>query len=49
MVLGGIGGGIIGRRINRKIDNATVDALFLVLMGVILLISLYNAYRVINV
>ncbi len=45
MVLGGIIGGIIGRRINKTIDSKTVDKLFVVLMGIIILISIYNAVR----
>ena len=45
MVAGGIGGGIAGRAINKHIDSRAVDKLFLVLMGVIILISFYNTWR----
>lgn len=45
MVLGGIGGGIAGRRINKKIDGAAVEKLFICLMAVIIAISLWNTYR----
>lgn len=45
MVSGGIGGGIVGRKINCKIDNKMVDKLFLCLMSIIILISLYNTWK----
>lgn len=45
MVAGGIGGGMAGRKINKKMDNAAVDRLFLCLMAVIILISCYNAVK----
>ena len=45
MVAGGIGGGIAGRKINKKIDTAAVDKLFIGLMAVIIVISLWNTYR----
>lgn len=45
MVLGGIGGGIVGRMLNRKMDNRAVDKLFIALMSVIILICALNAYR----
>ena len=45
MVAGGIGGGMAGRKINKKMDNAAVDKLFLCLMAVIILISCYNAVK----
>lgn len=45
MVLGGIGGGIAGRKINKKIDGAAVEKLFILLMAVIIAISLWNTYR----
>lgn len=45
MVIGGIGGGMLGRTINKKIDNTVVDRLFMVLMIVIISISLYNIWR----
>ncbi|MCF0135664.1 MAG: sulfite exporter TauE/SafE family protein [Lachnospiraceae bacterium] len=45
MVIGGIGGGVLGRKINKKIPGSTVDKLFMGLMGVIILICVYNAIR----
>ena len=45
MVAGGIGGGAMGRSLNRKMDNRAVDRLFLCLMAVIILISLYNTWK----
>ena len=43
MIAGGIGGGIMGRSLNKKLNNAAVDRLFLGLMAIIIGISLYNA------
>lgn len=48
MVCGGVGGGILGRLVNQKIDNKTVDALFLGLLFVIILICIYNAVKFIG-
>lgn len=48
MVCGGVGGGIAGRKINQKIDNETVDKLFVYLMVLIVFISLYNAVKYAN-
>ena len=45
MVSGGIGGGIIGRALNRKIDDQAVERLFIALMAVIIAISLFNTWR----
>ena len=45
MVAGGIGGGIVGRRLNKKMDNRAVDKLFIGLMVLIVLICVYNAIR----
>lgn len=45
MVAGGIGGGVVGRMFNKKMDNRAVDKLFMVLMAVIILISIYNAFQ----
>lgn len=44
MVAGGIGGGIVGRTFNKKLDNHAVDRLFIGLMAVIIGISLYNVH-----
>ena len=45
MIAGGIGGGMVGRKLNRRLDNAAVDRLFMGLMAVIILISVFNAVR----
>lgn len=45
MAAGGIGGGIIGRALNRKMDERAVDRLFICLMAVIIGISVMNAWR----
>ena len=45
MVAGGIGGGMVGRKLNKKLDNAAVDKLFMGLMAVIICISVYNTVR----
>ncbi len=43
MIAGGIGGGIIGRRINKEMEASKIDRLFIGLMILIMLICLYNA------
>ena len=45
MVAGGIGGGIVGRKLNKKMDNRAVDKLFIGLMVLIVGICVYNAIR----
>lgn len=45
MVLGGIGGGVYGRELNRKLKETTVEKLFIGLMVVIMLINVYNIYK----
>lgn len=45
MVCGGIGGGMAGRAVNKKISGTAVDKLFMVLMVVIIFISVYNTVR----
>ena len=45
MVAGGIGGGITGRTLNKRMDNKAVDKLFIALMVVIIGISLWNTYK----
>lgn len=45
MVCGGVGGGVVGRLLNRRMDNRLVERLFIGLMGVIVLICVYNVYR----
>ncbi len=47
MVAGGIFGGIAGRAVNKKIAEDTVDMLFIGLMVVIMLISVYNIWQLI--
>lgn len=45
MMLAGIGGGILGRRLNRKLTPTLVDRLFLGMMVLIQLICVYNLIR----
>ena len=45
MICGGIGGGIAGRAVSKRIKDSTVDKLFVVLIMIIILISLYNAWN----
>ena len=45
MVGGGVGGGVVGRALNKRMDNRLVERLFIALMGVIVLICLYNVWR----
>ncbi len=45
MVVGGILGGAFGRKINRRLDETMVNRLFIGLMGVIMLICVYNMIR----
>lgn len=42
MIVGGICGGIAGRALNKRIPEKTVDKLFISLMGIIILINIYN-------
>lgn len=44
MPAGGILGGMCGRRINEKMRGEWIDGLFFLLMGVIVLICVYNIY-----
>ena len=44
-----IGGGIAGRTLNKRMSSRAVDKLFLVLMGIIILISIYNAVHYMGV
>lgn len=41
----GISGGVVGHWLNRKMDNKSVEKLFLVLMAVIIGISLWNTWK----
>lgn len=45
MVAGGILGGVCGRALNKKIEEKTVDRLFIALMVLIILINVYNIYK----
>ena len=45
MVLGGVCGGIVGRMANKKLNDQTVDKLFIGIMVVIIAISLYNSVQ----
>jgi len=45
MALGGIGGGMAGRVLNKKLSTEQVDKLFVMLIIVIIGISCYNAWR----
>lgn len=45
MIFGGIGGGIAGKYLNKRMNNHAVDKLFLYLMGAIILISFFNAVK----
>ena len=45
MVCGGLLGSMSGRAINKKMDNAAVDKLFIGMMSVIILISIYNSVQ----
>lgn len=45
MVCGGIGGGMAGRSLNKKLDSKAVEKLFVGLMVVIIAISVYNTWQ----
>ena len=45
MVCGGIGGGMVGRKINKKIESATVDKLFIGLMVVMIVVNIFNIFK----
>ncbi len=49
MVFGGIGGGMLGRVLNKKITSKTVEKLFAGLIVVIIFISCYNAWRYLGI
>lgn len=42
MVVAGIAGGIVGRRVNARLDSTTVDGLFVAIMAIIICITIYN-------
>lgn len=45
MVAGGILGGTVGAKVNKKISEQGVNKLFIALMAVIVLINVYNAFK----
>lgn len=45
MAAGGLGGGILGRKLNRLMDNKEIERLFILLMTAIICISLFNTWR----
>lgn len=45
MIACGVVGGLVGCRINKKIDNKTVDKLFMGAMALIICINIYNIFR----
>lgn len=45
MILGGVSGGILGKSISRRLNNSTVDKLFIGLQAVIILTCVYNAVK----
>lgn len=45
MVAGGIFGGVIGRKLNSRIEGKTVERLFIILMAIIICISVFNTWR----
>lgn len=48
MVIGGILGAVSGRSINKKLESHMVDKLFIILMGVIIVVNIYNIYHFIR-
>lgn len=49
LALGAAFGGIVGRSLNRRMDNQAVDKLFIGLMVIIIGISVYNALHCVGV
>lgn len=45
MVVGGITGGMVGHEMNRRLKETTVDKLFIGLMILIIIINIYNVYK----
>ena len=45
MIVGGIFGGIVGRKMNSKIQEETVDKLFIMIMCVIICICIFNVFK----
>ena len=49
MVAGGIGGGIVGRSLYKKMDLKAVNILYICLMCIIVSISIYNCIKYLNI
>ncbi len=45
MVAGGSGGGMAGRSVNKRIDSSVVDQMFVIVMVLIIVISVYNMWK----
>jgi uncharacterized membrane protein YfcA len=45
MIAGGIGGGLIGSRIVKAINDEQVDRLFSIVLWLVILLSAYNTIR----
>ncbi len=45
MIAGGLGGGIIGRRLNKKMSHGAIDKMFLCVMALIIGVCVFNAVR----
>lgn len=45
MVIGGVGGGIVGKKLTARLSLKSVDKLFIGLLGLIILICTYNLFR----
>ena len=45
MAAGGVGGGMMGRALNRRMDSGAVERLFMALMAGIICVSVFNAWR----
>ena len=45
MAAGGLGGGVLGRQLNRRMQGEAVEKLFMALMVVIICISVFNTWR----
>ncbi len=45
MIAGGIIGGIMGRKVNKKLDEAAVDKLFIALMLLMIVMNTYNFFK----
>ena len=45
MAAGGVGGGMMGRALNRRMDSGAVERLFMALMAGIICVSVVNAWR----